>query len=213
MALSALKPCVVLLEQGDLPGEAADTHVDDPEVRVLRVLVPERVGFRPGERLDQSVPHDSRFRGMGVMAVEAVETVLEVPYQLDRLRRPGPLRSLGRIAHVGPFQDLVLRLALQADGVGSSGRLRYERFLISGTRLPVRQDVPRFAFFDQVRPAVLRLEPAAIRTVDHEVVRQHIYVAPGQVVFLGKSMSGHQLVPEGVGGPVGQLRFLIRPGR
>ena len=133
-------------------------------------LCPERVRLGPGQRLDQAVAHDPGLGRVRVVAVEAVQAVLD--------RWPGRPRSTSATTP-RPAPDRPCRptsrmwswvLHCRQTGLAAAA-LWGMKALCSLDSGCVSSGRPRpSAVFEEVVPAVLRLEAAAERPVHDEVV-------------------------------------------
>ena len=116
----------------------------------------------------------------------------------NHFRGPTPFRGRHRIAHVGPVENVILRLAVQAHRVGGRGGSRLEWLLLTVVRILIDDQVPDLeaaARLRQVAPAVLGHETSAERAVHHELIKQHEGVRARRIMLFGEAVRRHQLFP------------------
>ena len=204
VALGAHQAGVGAVEHGDLAVEAADADVLDLKLGLAgrEVLVDVHLAFAR-HRVDQGVAHDARLGAVRVVTEVAVHAVLDVPNDVNGVGAAVELRALGLVAHVGPVEHQVGRLAGPAHAVGGSGRARLVRLLLVVVGIVVLEDVPGLvglaALKRRVEPAVLGLEAATERTVDDELVDRHERVGARKVVLLREAVAAERAVKERVG--------------
>ena len=213
VALGAHQAGVGAVEHGDLAVEAADADVLDLKLGLAgrEVLVDVHLAFAR-HRVDQGVAHDARLGAVRVVTEVAVHAVLDVPNDVNGVGAAVELRALGLVAHVGPVEHQVGRLAGPAHAVGGSGRARLVRLLLVVVGIVVLEDVPGLvglaALKRRVEPAVLGLEAATERTVDDELVDRHERVGARKVVLLREAVAAERAVKERIGSRA--IRRLLR---
>ena len=123
VALRAHESAVGAVHRSDLAGEAANTGVLDRELHGIRrlIAVDARALFVAVHRVDQRVADDARLRRVRIMAEVAVERVVDGADHFDGVRTAVELGALDLVAHVGPVEHQVGRLAGPAHGVARGG--------------------------------------------------------------------------------------------
>ena len=205
VALRAHQTAVGAVHRGDLAGEAANARFLDRELRGIRrlIAVDARALFIAVHRVDQRVADDARLRRVRIVAEVAVERVIDGADHFDGVRTAVELGAVDLVAHVGPVEHQVGRLAGPAHGVARGGGTRLKGLVFVGFGMVVLEDVPNLvglaAFERRVEPAFLRFETAAEGAVDDELVDRHEGVGARKVVFLREAVRTHGAVKEGVG--------------
>ena len=204
MALSAHQTAVGAVHRGDFAGEAANAGVLDRELGgiggVITIDVRTVLAFH---RVDERVAHHARLSGVRIVAEVAVDAVVDGADHVDGVRAAVELGAVDLVAHVGPVEHQVGRLAGPAHGVARGGGTRLKGLVFVGFGMIVLQDVPNLvglaAFERRVEPAFLRFETAAEGAVDDELVDRHEGVGARKVVFLREAVRTHGAVKEGIG--------------
>ena len=204
VALRAHQTAVGAVHRGDFAGEAANAGVLDRELGgiggVITIDVRAVLAFH---RVDERVAHHARLRRMRIVAEVAVDAVVDGADHIDGVRAAVELGAVDLVAHVGPVEHQVGRLAGPADGVARGGGAGLKGLVFVGFGMVVLEDVPDLvglaAFQRRVEPAFLRFETAAEGAVDDELVDRHEGVGARKVVLLREAVRPHGAVKEGVG--------------
>ena len=191
------------------------THVNDLEVLFVLDPCARACPHWACQGLDQGIPNDPGFCGMRVVTGKTVqaprlrilasswgfEVRTTLPHSPDRPCMPSQ-------------KDMILGLALKTRWIGRRRALGKKSFVLLHIGKLIDDDFPRFIvrFCRRILPALLRLKAAAVGPVDEQMVNNPPGMTSREGVFLGKDMSHHQFVPEGVWRPVGELGFFIPCG-